>query len=118
MALSDNEIHATAVDIVIEHLKNLPFRVVYECPSCADIIDDDELAEIHDHAGMILARMVTRMRDGMAVEVTTCIAPENHDYLSTSCHHGIETPDLHARCRRECKWCFTPCRCRCHGKAA
>ena len=33
-----------------------------------------------------------------------------HDYLSTACHH-----DLHDRCRKECKFCATPCKCPCHG---
>lgn len=29
-----------------------------------------------------------------------------HDYLSTACYHG-----LHERCRKECKFCATKCRC-------
>jgi len=33
-----------------------------------------------------------------------------HLYLSTACHH-----DQHDRCRKTCKFCNTPCLCRCHG---
>lgn len=32
-----------------------------------------------------------------------------HLYLSTACLH-----DLCTRCRRVCKFCGTPCKCRCH----
>lgn len=33
-------------------------------------------------------------------------AAEAHHYVSTACQHG-----LHARCRRSCKFCATPCDC-------
>lgn len=35
---------------------------------------------------------------------------EEHDYLSTACHHG-----LHDRCRQSCKFCGTKCQCECHA---
>lgn len=34
--------------------------------------------------------------------------PAGHDYVSTACQH-----DLHARCRRVCKFCDVACRCDC-----
>lgn len=33
-----------------------------------------------------------------------------HVYVSTACQH-----DLHNRCRLICKFCATPCLCKCHG---
>jgi hypothetical protein len=32
-----------------------------------------------------------------------------HLYVSTACQHGV-----HAECRRECKFCTSPCLCPCH----
>lgn len=41
-----------------------------------------------------------------------------HFYVSTACYHGnlakCGSADLHGQCRKECKWCSEPCRCRCH----
>jgi hypothetical protein len=49
-------------------------------------------------------------------EIDTSGTAAKHDYVSTACYHanrGDGRP-LHAECRRECKWCSAPCRCRCH----
>jgi hypothetical protein len=35
-----------------------------------------------------------------------------HAYVSTACWHG-----LHPRCRDACKFCGTPCECRCHEES-
>jgi len=43
-------------------------------------------------------------------DITLPVPP--HDYLSTSCLHG-----LHERCAEKgarCKFCAAPCRCECH----
>jgi hypothetical protein len=32
-----------------------------------------------------------------------------HKYLATACRHG-----LHDQCRKTCKFCMEPCRCKCH----
>ena len=32
-----------------------------------------------------------------------------HNYISTACHH-----ELHERCRKQCKFCESECRCKCH----
>lgn len=38
------------------------------------------------------------------------VLKEDHNYLSTACWHGA-----HERCRLTCKFCHTPCLCKCHG---
>lgn len=46
---------------------------------------------------------------------------DGHHYVSTACWHATHQPDLtdeqreqlHARCRRVCKWCETGCACGC-----
>ena len=34
----------------------------------------------------------------------------DHDYLSTACFH-----EMHARCRKQCKFCEAWCLCSCHA---
>ncbi len=40
--------------------------------------------------------------------MSTPAKEQDHDYTSTACYHG-----KHDRCRRQCKFCSTPCRCSC-----
>lgn len=37
-------------------------------------------------------------------------------YVSTACHHANDddNPALHARCRKQCKFCARLCGCECH----
>lgn len=42
-------------------------------------------------------------------ETGRSMTPQQHDYLSTACGHL-----LHDHCRLVCKFCDSPCTCRCH----
>jgi hypothetical protein len=39
-----------------------------------------------------------------------CLHKNEHRYLSPACVH-----DIHARCRRRCKFCESLCVCSCHS---
>lgn len=47
-------------------------------------------------------------------------ATPHHNYTSTACGHAqLEGDhDLHASCRRSCKFCDAPCDCWCHTQGA
>ncbi|MFE5463750.1 hypothetical protein [Nocardia sp. NPDC056564] len=113
MTLSDNDIREKATAIVIDYLGGLEYTSIYDHPACPDLIDDVSLDAIHAHAQHLLAELARALRD-----------PVGHDYLSTACWHATQagTPPerarfLHRRCRHECKWCASLCRCACHSAA-
>lgn len=54
---------------------------------------------------------------GVEILGTDVVPHADHDYLSTTCYHAISDGTVpHERCRDQCKWCGSPCRCECHVK--
>lgn len=73
-------------------------------PVCAPCLD-------HDCSGCQGGRCVC---EHYCYEGVALVMKNEHDYVSTACHHAKHEPTLHNRCRVRCTFCNTPCRCSCH----